>query len=248
MAVAASRVRAVCTGAEVRLVRTSRHPALGALTLGEVRKYAVQARKLADKWTDRSRNEARGKSPQTGARAAADNTQLKAQIFRDALASFEARAAELSAAGAHPGDAPKPPKHKRKRSAAHRASRTTARQGLAVEASLLNAQAGARPRKRSAKPSPSASVPAEPPAKTPVAAPPARAAKAAAKKPKPPAKAGAKPAKPAAKTTSLKAVKRQPAVAAAKKSRLDRSGITTRKAGHIGARTRRKQGRRDARG
>jgi hypothetical protein len=236
MTIRMSEVKAVCTANEVALVQASRNPLRDRLTLTEAKRHAVRARKLFDKWQDQSRAQSRAKSRQVGHGAVESRSTLKAEIFGDALRAFEARVAKLEAAGAQPtgGRSKNPPKTTRART--HRAARAE------VRADLAEAQLRANTPTR--KPNSIAKV-AAPPA--PVAQPPA------SEPPSVPA-ADAKPAKsrkapvPRPRSTPVVNAKRQlKAQAAAKQSRIARSGATTRVYGHISSRGKRSQGRRDGR-
>ena len=255
MSVPASRVRSVCTAAEVKLVRASRRPEVQRLTPAELRRYAAQARKLMDKWQAQSRRQSR--SQQSGEEGQnSTNTSLKEQIFREAVESFELHLATQTARGTHPGDKARPPMAKKKRAASHRRSRTTARLGLASTENELNSPPGQRRKAKSTKPkikSESSS------ARVNVAEfelPEGEKASKASKESK--TKKAAKRASRTNAATSAKSKKKTPALAealakqlpaaiAAKKSRLVRSGQKTRMAGHALARGQRSQARRDKR-
>ena len=103
MAVPAATVKTICTRSEAELVRSSRPPRLGQLTLAEVKQLAARARKLSDKWSGQSRSQSRVQSRKAGLGESAKNTQLKAQAFRDALENFLAQVARLQAAPAAGG-------------------------------------------------------------------------------------------------------------------------------------------------
>jgi hypothetical protein len=98
MSIPAAKIRAVCTSSEVVLVRASRKPELEKLDHATVKRLAQRARTLFDKWQDLSRGQSRTQARRTGAGSADANTLLKAQIFRDALTSFETKLAKCEAA------------------------------------------------------------------------------------------------------------------------------------------------------
>ena len=128
MAVSATQVSTLCTGSEILLVRASRPPELNLLSPAELKRLAVRARKLADKWLDQSRREARIMSRQVGSGATRKNTRLKVQIFTDAHKSFAARLAKFELA---PAAVKSPRKTKKVRNAGHRAARAKVRKALA---------------------------------------------------------------------------------------------------------------------
>jgi hypothetical protein len=230
MSVPASKVKALCTDSEVALVRASRTPELEKHTAAELKPLATRARKLFDKWQGLSRKQARTQNRQVGAADQDTNTRLKAQVFREALDAFDSRRAVLdkkSAAAAGPLKR----KSKQARASEHRQTRAAVRKGMTAALDLTNAK--------------------------PVAT--KRPTKAAAAKPKP-AKSVKKPTKTIATKTGVnKAAKTPPAQAptispaqqlrastVAKQSRVARSGQTTRVRGHVTARGKRDQARRDS--
>jgi hypothetical protein len=256
MAIAASKVKSVCTPAEAALVRASRKPELHQLSAARLKQHAARARKLAAKWQGLAREQARSQSRQSGFGASDPNTSLKGVIFRDALASFEAQLAIVVQVPA--AKAVKRPT-KKDRTAEHRARRAAIRKGMTAAEDLTNAPVPA------AKPQPVARKNATPPAgRAPLKATAKPAAKAPPKRPAkgslaatspvqlPPAFPAAKlpkiaPAKARAKRSpSTTKAKQREATAAAMQSRLERSGKTTRRLGHLKARTQRTQGRRDS--
>jgi hypothetical protein len=141
MPVPAAKVRSLCTQSETELVRASRKPELAELSPAEVKRLALRARKLFDKWQGLGRGQSRVRTRQVGLGTADANTELKVQIFRDALTSFEARLAELDGPTHSPAQkspAKKPAgKPKAVRAVKHRAARAAVRKALtAVEDSL----------------------------------------------------------------------------------------------------------------
>ena len=131
MAVPKSKVTELCTSTELALVMASRRPQLNQLTLAEVKRLAIRARKLSDKATDQGRAQARAKSAVVGAGIVPTRTQLKSQVFADALTIFEARQAKLEAASAGATASTAPAKSKAVRAAGHRATRAKVRKSLA---------------------------------------------------------------------------------------------------------------------
>ncbi|MBL9123646.1 MAG: hypothetical protein JNG90_08435 [Planctomycetaceae bacterium] len=236
MAIAASKVRAVCTSSETALVRASRKPVLDELSAAELKRHAARAKKLSDKWQDLSRTHARAKEAKTGFGEADANTRLKAEIFGEALKNFEARLAKLGATGGAKAPAGK---RKKERNAEHRATRAAVRKGMAVVEEELNAPA--RQKKAAKAVAKAASAPK-----------PAAAAPAPAKSGKPKRKKPAEvpssipPTKLKVKGLSMTAADQRRALTAAKQSRFDRSGKTSRTLGHVVARGKRAQARRDS--
>jgi hypothetical protein len=112
MAIPASKIRSLCTGSEVALVRASRKPELEQLSHAAVKRLALRARKLFDKWQDLSRSQSRARARQVGAGSVDENTVLKAQIFRDALTSFETKLAKCEASLASGAKNPRGPRRR----------------------------------------------------------------------------------------------------------------------------------------
>jgi hypothetical protein len=257
MTIPASKVKTLCTDSEAALVRASRRPELEKLPPARVKQLADRARKLATKWHGLERDQARTRGRQVGLGESDPNTRLKAEIFRDALNSFEAQLAKLDKSSAPPANAAGR-KSKKDRSAEHRATRAAIRKGMTAAEDLMNLSTAkpkaASKQKTDAKPSvlPKPSLPAKPVGNAPAksksagslaAKPPAPAAPsfAAGKLPKiAPASVHAKRAPSTTKS------KQRDAVAAAMQSRVVRSGKTTRGLGHLKSSTKRAQGRRDS--
>lgn len=249
MPAAPATLKTLCTASEWELIQASRPGQLGQHGAGELRRLVARSRKLCDKWQGLARAQARQTSRASGVGAAAPNSQLKADAFRQSLDRFSVRLAKLepSDAGAK-GSAPRP--GKRAKSAGHRATRATTRKKLSLVEEGLNA----RSRRRPAVAKPALATPA--PASTPAAQPPAPLAAAAAQAAPVPAKKARKSrsapkAAPPARTVGLAAAARPPravkAKAAAKQARLVASGKTTRGRGHLAGSVKRSQARRDAR-
>jgi hypothetical protein len=243
MTVPASKVRSCCTTSEVALVRASRKGQLEKLSQSELKRLAVRARSLFDKWRDLGRGQSRARGRKVGFGELDANTGLKAQIFRDALHSFEAQIKKLAGSTAPTAKATKP-KLKRHRTAEHRSTRAAVRKGMAAVEDLLNT-----PGQRGKKPAATAASTPAPPAKpAPAVSEPTIAASPA--KPTPKARSAAKAAQPAkrpTKVTTIDPAKQREAISAAKKSRVARSGKTTRTFAHGDSRGKRTQARRDSR-
>jgi hypothetical protein len=242
MAIAASKVKAICSAAEVKLVRASRKGEIEKLTPAEVKRLAAQAKKLADKWHSLGRGQSRARNRKVGFGEADANTQLKGQIFREALEAFQAKLAQPEKlAGGSGKSAAK--KSKQDRAAEHRATRAAVRKGMTAVEDLLDESE--QPKKKPAK----AAKPAAPPQPTPVprqSAPTKPAPTKSIAQQRPPQQ----PLLPTKRTPQVPVdpLKQQAAIAAAKQSRIARSGRTTRMAGHVTARVRKAQARRDSKG
>lgn len=138
MTISAAKVRLVCTSSEADLVRASRKPALAELSYAEVKRLAARARKLSVKWQDLGQGQARARSRQAGLGTVDSNTALKAEIFREALTSLEARLAKLEAAADTATKKKAKPTTKRDRNVEHRATRSAVRKGMTAVEDLLN--------------------------------------------------------------------------------------------------------------
>jgi hypothetical protein len=123
MAVPLLKAKEVCTSSEFALVSASRRPKLNKLSPEQVRFKAGRARKALDKWQDLSRAEARAGS-------AKGRTRLKAQLFRDVLDRFEAKAAAGTAKGSATGGK-QARQTKQARAIGHRKARSAVREKLA---------------------------------------------------------------------------------------------------------------------
>jgi hypothetical protein len=245
MAVPASKVKTVCTKAEADLVRASRKPQVEQLTAAQVNKYAAQARKLLEKWQGQKRSQARARSKQEGMGSADANSKLKVQIFREALANFKTKLKKLESAGTKAKKTAEP--SKATRAASHRAGRAAVREEL--KQTKLAMRAAAPTKKKAAgqvQSAPKAGTSAAKPVAVaePSSAPmPETGAPAATPPPAQPTKARPPKKKAGLQVTKAKQLK---ALTAAKQARFVQSGQTTRMKGHVSARGRRAQGRRDS--
>jgi hypothetical protein len=236
MTVPASKVRSYCTSSEVALVRASRKGQLEQLSHAELKRLAVRARALFDKWRDLGRGQSRSRSRQVGFGDLDANTALKAQIFREAMESFEAQLERRSGGTAPITKAPKR-KLKRHRSAEHRSNRASVRKSMTAVEDSLNAH-GRRKKRPAARSAPAA---------TPTPKPAPAAGEAATPKTKTRSTAQAVPsAKRAVKVTGADPLTQRQAASAAKKTRMVRSGKTTRMFSHIASQGKRTQARRDS--
>lgn len=255
MTIPAVKVKSICTKEEIALVRASRAPELEQLSAVEVKRLAVRARELFNKWQALSRKQSRQSGRQTGASEVDKNTRMKVEIFREARATLEARLEKIGAAVAA-GATPVPtPRHKTKvdRNAEHRVTRAAVRKGMTAVEDLLNAG-----RKR-AKPASEPKIAAGAKAKGKKTSK-ARAKRAKAKPQTPVAlakldlafitshgaKKGTAPGKIANLAAPVSPAKQRAATTAARQSRVVRSGKTTRMLGHMVSQGKRSQARRDA--
>jgi hypothetical protein len=240
MAVSLAKFKEIATSAETELVRASRKPAITSLTTAELKQMATRARKLRDKWQDLTRSQARDRSKAVGFGEIKANTELKLQAFAEALQSFEAQLAKQGIAPVAKKKAPG--KTKQSRNAGHRAARATVRKKLsAVQESFkepTRKAAKKKAKKAVAKKAITAKAPDEEFGESTETAPEKKVPKRG------------RPASTPTATTGLglNKGKNRKATTAAKQSKFDRSGITSRVRGHVMARGKRTQSRRDARG
>ena len=136
MAISKSKIMSLCTKSEVELVRASRKPELEQLSAAEVKRLAVRTRKLVGKWQGLSRGQSRTRQRQTGSSAVDPNTQLKSQIFSEALGRFEAQLAKLDSSAAPSTNAARP-KTSKVRKSGHRTERAAIRKDIAEVKALL---------------------------------------------------------------------------------------------------------------
>lgn len=100
MAISKREARPLCTKREWELLVHSWNPELARVTPGRLRQKVQRARTLRDKFRDLARQqkgEARGKRDPKSTRPSRSNrnTELKAQIFDEALERFQARLAVI---------------------------------------------------------------------------------------------------------------------------------------------------------
>jgi hypothetical protein len=234
MTIPKSKVKSLCTNSEVALVRASRKGEIEKLSHSQLKRFAVRARKHFDKWRDLGRRHARTRSRLDSGDLGA-NTKLKAQIFREALDSFQARSTELEAANV-PAAKKSQRKTKRDRSAEHRTTRAAVRKGMTAVEDLLNAQVHKRQKRTVAAPVPSSPQRKPAPSKR-------RPEKTASE-----ARRGVKTVSLTKRGTNVVPVSSQEQRDAitVQQSRAVRSGQLKRIRAHISSRGRRSQARRDA--
>jgi hypothetical protein len=240
MTVPAAKVKTLCTDSEAALVRASRKGELETLSHAKVKQLAARARKLTTKWRDLKRGQSRAHSSQVGFGKIEANTKLKGEIFRDALASFEARLASLGSSADHATDKPRA-KTKKDRSAEHRATRAAIRKGMIAAQDLVNSEP-----KAEAKPTAVHSAKVSAPSAKPTALVTKAAAPAKAVAPVVSTKKSALPKVRHKIPTIVNEAKQRQATTAAKHSRVARSGKTTRLKSHVKSSGKRAQARRDA--
>jgi len=102
MAVSKARAKQLTTKREFELLETSWGRELSSLSPARLRQKVQRARTMRDKFRDLARQqagEARGKRDPRSTRPARSNrnTELKAQVFDEALARFEERLGVLEA-------------------------------------------------------------------------------------------------------------------------------------------------------
>lgn len=264
-----AQAKELCTPAELSLVRASLDAATKSKSAGEITKLATRARSLADKWNGLAVKQRRAAQQAKGAREVevAKRSEAKAALFTAARARLERLAAAAATSGAPTRSAATKPS-KRKRAAGHRAVRA------AVRAKLDEVRDELSPSAANASPAPAkkAKKAKKKTAKKKGAAP--KSGPAAAKKTKKKvAKKGTKSTAAKKKATKKKATKKsvtstpapkkavgltsakvaktpklRKAESAVKQARIQVSGKSTRVRGHVSARGKRAQGRRDGRG
>jgi len=243
--------KTLCTTSEWQLVRASQGSTLSQLSGDELKKNLSLARRLRNKWRDLATEQRRETQRQQGSRLTKTETRTrqKAELFEEVVGRFEEQLRKVESSAASPSPALKTPRRvsKQKRTAEHRQTRAETRKNLEEKRLLLEAQRAADAAK-----TPAAVPPAKAKAATrkravkPSAAAP-KAKKAARKKPPAVKPTKAKFPNPASgETTPGNFSRSLTAKTAAKRARIKTSGLTTRTRGHVTARGRRKQARRDS--
>jgi len=265
MSLSLDEIRSMCTKAEYALISASRSPSIEKLSAVELKKNAANARKLSDKWQKLSRGQSRSESRQTGEPNLDSRSYAKQQAIHDALVAYEARLATASTTTSVQASAKKvTPKQ---RTASARVSRQAARTELQGVKKTLNKAAKAAAPKAAATKTATTKAAAAKPAATKTAASKTATKSAAAKKTlvKTAAKRTAKraavasstpavPAKKAVKSTAKAGVVAPTAAAKAqlagkaKANRVNLSNKTSNIAGHVSAKGKRAQAKRDSKG
>lgn len=252
MTVPLAKVKSLCSDPEVNLVKASRRPVIGNLSVAQTRRSIDRAKKYVDKWRDQGRSQSRAHSNKVGFPDKGTRTQTKIQIFEEALAKFQERLDKLEASGAESQPETRTTRPKPARTAGHRSSRAEVRKQLSEKEEKLNRKKGTSKKKASAKKKTSPKKSAKSAAAKKAAK--RRSAKTTKKVRSAVEKqlaAGESPDRVGTPTasTGLNVTKRKQRKAntAAKQARVAESGLTSRTRGHVSARTKRSSGRRDSR-
>jgi hypothetical protein len=249
--------RDLFSAAEWRLVEASRGKSLEKLTPPQLKDNITRVRRLRDKWRDLATGQRRRTQAQQGARVTDRNQRSaeKAELLNNVLAGLESRLARLGAA-ADAGKSPAKPARpsKKQRAEGHRLGRADVRKELEAKRSSMEAR-GAAPRQPAATKAFAASKTDDDgrvSKATPSPGAKKKTAKKSAKKKKVAKRKTAGATQTGSKSTSRSipadVKKQQGAKTAAKKARIKASGLTSRVKGHVSARGKRFQGRRDAKG
>jgi hypothetical protein len=264
MALSLSEVKALCTASEFAVVEASRSPSLEKLSASDLKKNAQLARKLFDKWQGQSRKQARASSQAAGFPDTDTRSNSKTEVFREALDALEGRLNSVEASsGVKAAVVKGTPKIERSRQT--RIARQDTKKQLHNTKKKLNAAS------KTASAAVAAAAPAAAPAV--VAAAPAKKVAKGPKKKLTPAQRAVKKAnvkrtlpKPAAivKTTTKSKTKtgaplavkgvvssaasRPAVVGKAKQNTLKISNKTSNIAGHVSAKGKRAQAKRDRKG
>jgi hypothetical protein len=230
--IALAKAKQLCTASELQLVESSRRPEVARLGVSQLKSKIQRARKLRDKWRDMHEKQRR-RAQQQGSRVTKGETRSrqKAELFSDVLNRLEGQLKKIDAPDAGSGKtASKPTSRpsKKERSEAHRQARAQTRKQLDAK------------REEAQRPPSGAAAPETQPAKV--------RPKKAIKKGKASKKRAKRPERPSAPPASdPKPTQRTAAKTAAKRDRIKVSGLTTRTRGHVSARGKRSQTRRDKR-
>ncbi len=157
MATSLAQAKSLCTASELTLARASTRNEIGRYTVVQIRQKLDRARKLQDKWRDQSRSQRRASKAAQRSRPTDPNARSaeKAQLFREVVSRFEEQLATLEAKGRKSTPAPKR-LPKRARSATHRADRADIRAELKEERSAMGGRKKPRPPKKSKSKPPAA--------------------------------------------------------------------------------------------
>ncbi len=248
MALTASDARKVCTKPELELFLASTSKRLADLDSRRLNAKIKRARALRDKWRDLAEKQTRQTKVHTPADLDRANarSQLKAQLFAEALDRFQSRLEQLDSVSP---TAPRKKVPAKKRTDQHRATRAVVRDVLKNKRDKLNAEKPAAA--KSAKATATASSPA-------VASKPAPAQPGTAKTaPSKSAKAASKQKSKSAPATSAATFRGKPVAGPQKKRNLNaktaakaarvRSSGAVRVQGHTSAQTKRNQAKRNLR-
>lgn len=231
-----SQASVLCTPSELRVVKTASEQALAGHSAASMKKHIAQARKLRDKWRDlatRQRREVQKAQGSRGTNSAARSKQ-KADLFGRVLARLEgqlAKQAELQAAASAPASssAEKKPTAKKKTPKKKVANEPASKKSPSPTVAQSKPSAGGGGKKKAAKKAVKTET-----ARKQSASPSGAATTGVQRK-----KSG---------SSLLGSNLQKSAETAEKRGRLKASGLVTRIRGHVSARGKRAQGRRDSRG
>jgi hypothetical protein len=130
MAISTSKAKSLCNASELSLVTASARLQLAALSASQLRQKVAQSRKLHDKWRDQAERQRRAAQAKQGARqtSASARSAEKAQLFAEVLERFEKRLAKVGGESTTTNKTKSPPR--KTRSAGHRADRAVVREEL----------------------------------------------------------------------------------------------------------------------
>lgn len=130
MAISMSKAKALCNANELSLVAASGRSQLGALSASQLRQKVARSRKLRDKWRDQAQRQRRESQTKQGARqtSASARSAEKAQLFAEVLERFEKRLAKVGGESTTANKTKSP--SRKTRSAGHRADRAVVREEL----------------------------------------------------------------------------------------------------------------------
>jgi hypothetical protein len=220
------------SASEARLLASSEGASLTKAGAGDLRRKISRARALRDKWRDVYTAQRRETQQARASRATVSNrrSREKSELFGEVLARLEARLATVTASGTSDGARAKTRPTPRRRMQQHRRERSRTKRALADEVDERES-AVARSARADLPPMQTRTAPKKP------------------KKPKKTSKAGTPRGtgkKPGGKDAS-KGQARDQSRSAAARHRTKVSGLTTRIRGHVSARGKRAQARRDRR-
>lgn len=244
MALNLRKAKELCSESEWKLVEASKRDEISSLNETQLKRHIARSRKLRDKWRDQAVTQRRKTQQAQNARTTSANARSgeKAEVFDEVLARFEKRLAKVAGASeSSTTPTPKKTPPRRVRSGEHRATRSTVRKKLASKRAKLDEQSVLTT---------SGDTPASAAGETPVSPTLKKKVKKVAKKgAKKASLASKRAAKSGASTRSAKLDRgaQRSASTAAKGARLDKSGVNTRTRGHVSARGKRTQSRRDHR-
>lgn len=246
--------KSLCSAAELKIVNSSLEPALTALNGDELKRLTGLARELRNKWRGETTGQQRKTQRKQGTRGTQgqDRSRQKAELFGDVLDRFQNRLNEqASSAGLEQS---RPTSAKRitsaERAAEHRLARATTRQTLEVNRRDMVKSRRVAERSAAAAPVPAPALGKPDTGTKKKAASPKKKARKKNIAPQqsagPKSRAATSAAKPRAEKVSRSRMQPSlPATTAAKSARIKTSGLTSRTRGHVSARGRRSQARRD---